>query len=156
MTIAIIFVILVVLIHRALAHSSLFEGATAQLLACCVAILCILGLCRFLAGPPVRPDPPASATAVEQQHQKQDQRHSPNVYLLPLLLPYSALGATLLFSPLALLFFKRKGFGPKDWTFYKDGKPQKKHPFDSLTRIWQRRQRNEKAKIKSTRKDIHV
>ena len=163
-----IFIILFVVILSTLQAVSMFGRMSRVVLALCVSLLCIIGLLQsFFPSPGHSVMPSETPTEIEivtePLAEMPDEDNEQRIYFLPLLLPYGALAVTLLLSPLALLFaVLRKG---KCWKQIVHASRKlsatnadiEKKDFRQLnSNHLLRRPRNEKTKIKSTSKDIHV
>lgn len=99
LVLAAIFILLFAVIHRVLKEVSFFKGNTAVVVALCVSLLSVIGLCRFLL--------PAS-----KGWELAEKSRRFGIGLDFILLPYAALGLTLLLMSLLLFLnkiFRKRG-----------------------------------------------
>jgi len=101
----IIFIILFVIIHASLKEGAMFGDNMNILMAICVAILCILGMQQFFGVRILTTEQfnvPAEITSESAEKIPEEDRKK-EVYLFPLLFPYTALALTLLLLPFILM-----------------------------------------------------
>ncbi len=94
-----VFVILFVVIHASLKQSQMFRERSLPVLSACVSLLCVIGMYQTLFTPETSQNPSES-------------NGHPGV--IPLLVPYEALGITLLVMLLLMLLAKLFGSGKTD------------------------------------------
>lgn len=166
MIIAAIFIILFAFIYAALKEMAIFGRNTHAILAVCVSLLCIISLCQLFVsrqGAGGMKNQPIARTVNSPGEGATEKDDEQNIWIPVLLLPYSGLALTLLLLPFVLLLgVFRKG---RCWqkivrtcrkltTANADIEQGKLQTLKTNQLL--RRPRNGKAKIKSTRKDIHV
>lgn len=162
-----IFVMLFVVLLPTLQRMSTFKETSATVVAFCVALLCVLGMYQFATalGRESNVRDNVSPTQVVSGHSEDttEDNNKHKIILFPLLLPYAALGLTLLLLPLLFLLTKlgKRTHWQKIVRAYKKLTTVRPHiERESINKIKRslllRNLKNGKAKVKSTRKNIHV